>query len=42
MKQMTLRKLEDKDAPFMLEWMHDQDINKCFRKPFKSATMESY
>lgn len=41
MKQMTLRKLEDRDAPFMLEWMRDPDINKCFRKPFKSATMES-
>lgn len=30
MKQMTLRKLEDKDAPFMLEWMRDPEINKCF------------
>ena len=29
-----LRKLEEKDAPFMLEWMHDEEINKGFQKPF--------
>lgn len=33
-----LRKLEEKDIPFMLEWMHDEEINKGFQKPFLQAT----
>ena len=31
---MKLRKLENKDIPFMLEWMHDNDINKFFLGDF--------
>lgn len=27
-----LRELELKDAPLMYEWMHDNDIQKCFQK----------
>ncbi|MCR5397386.1 MAG: GNAT family N-acetyltransferase [Lachnospiraceae bacterium] len=29
---IKLRKLQKKDAPLMLEWMHDVDIQKCFKK----------
>lgn len=29
---IQLRNLEVKDAPFMLEWMHDPQIQKCFQK----------
>ena len=32
-----LRKLEEKDAQYMLEWMHDEDINQFFR--FDAANM---
>lgn len=32
-----LRKLEEKDARYMLEWMHDEDINQFFR--FDAANM---
>lgn len=35
-----LRKLEEKDAPFMLEWMHDDTVNCNFRYPFKEMTLE--
>lgn len=35
-----LRKLEEKDAPFMLEWMHDDTINCNFQYPFGEMTME--
>ncbi len=28
---MTLRKLEEKDAPYMEEWMKDEKINRYFR-----------
>lgn len=35
-----LRKLEEKDAPFMLEWMHDEEINKGFQKPFYKQQMK--
>lgn len=34
---MKLRKLEEKDVPGMLEWMHDKEINKFFR--FDAARM---
>ena len=27
-----LRELQKKDAQLMLEWMHDEDIQKCFKK----------
>lgn len=36
---MNLRKLELKDAPLMLEWMHDEAINSCFEKDFSSMSM---
>ena len=36
-----LRRLERKDAPLMLEWMHDSEINCHFQIDFKSSTMES-
>ncbi|MEF9990270.1 MAG: GNAT family protein [Christensenellaceae bacterium] len=29
---MRLRELQSKDAPFMLEWMHDADIGGQFKK----------
>ena len=35
-----LRKLEEKDAPFMLEWMHDNTINCNFQYPFAEMTIE--
>ena len=36
-----LRKLEEKDAPFMLEWMHDEEITAGFQRPFLQATLET-
>lgn len=37
-----IRRLERKDAEFMLEWMHDkQDIRRAFRSPFEKSTVES-
>lgn len=35
-----LRRLEEKDAPFMLEWMHDNTINCNFQYPFAEMTIE--
>ena len=35
-----LRGLEEKDAPFMLEWMHDNTINCNFQYPFAEMTIE--
>ena len=35
-----LRKLEEKDAPFMLEWMHDPSINRFFRFDAEAMTLE--
>lgn len=37
---MRLRSLELKDAPFMLEWMHDTDIQQVFAKDMASMTLE--
>lgn len=37
---ISLRELEEKDAPYMLEWMHDPDIQKCFKKNMMSASLE--
>ncbi len=34
-----LRRLESKDAPYMLEWMHDDAINCHFRYPFQRMTL---
>ena len=36
-----LRRLEEKDAPFMLGWMHDEEITAGFQRPFAQATMET-
>lgn len=36
-----LRRLEEKDAPLMLEWMHDSGINCNFQADFASSTLES-
>lgn len=37
---MNLRRLKKKDAPQMLEWMHDQDIAKNFSINFPEKTLE--
>lgn len=36
-----IRRLKPKDADFMLEWMHDKEINRAFRYPFSQSTKES-
>ena len=36
---MKLRKLEEKDAPYMLEWMHDEDVCEFMQRDFKSMTL---
>lgn len=35
-----IRRLEEKDASLMLEWMHDNMINCNFRYPFAEMTLE--
>ncbi len=37
---MRLRELKQKDAPLMLEWMHDPDLVKDLRRDFTSKTLE--
>lgn len=37
---MKLRKLEIKDAPLMLEWMHDEDVVHYLHADFQSKTLE--
>ena len=37
---MYLRKLELKDAPLMLSWMHDESVVGRHRKDFKSKTID--
>ena len=37
---MKLRKLELKDAPLMLEWMHDKSVVEDLRTNFLSKTIE--
>ncbi len=37
---MKLRKLELKDAPLMLEWMHDKSVVENLRTNFMSKTIE--
>ena len=37
---MRLRELQLKDAPLMLEWMHDPDVVKDLRRDFASRTLE--
>lgn len=36
---MKLRQLELKDAPLMLEWMHDPDVTEYMRTDFASKTI---
>ncbi|WP_051205601.1 GNAT family N-acetyltransferase [Butyrivibrio sp. FC2001] len=36
---MRLRRLERKDAPLMLEWMHDDNVTEHMHKDFKSKTI---
>lgn len=37
---MILRKLELKDAPLMLAWMHDKNVTQNLRTDFSSKTLE--
>ncbi len=37
---MGLRKLQDKDAPFMLEWMHDESVVRYLKKDFALLTLD--
>ena len=37
---IQLRNLQKKDAPLMLEWMHDEELQKCFQKKMGEVTME--
>ncbi len=37
---MFLRKLELKDAPFMLSWMHDDTVTEMLRTDFAKKTLE--
>lgn len=37
---INLRELKVEDAPLMLEWMHDKDIQNGFKKNMLSATLE--
>ena len=37
---MDIRPLCEKDAPYMLEWMHDADLTKDLKKDFASTTLE--
>lgn len=37
---ITLRELREEDAGDMLEWMHDPDSQKGFRKNMRDATLE--
>lgn len=40
MNKKLLRKLELKDAARMLEWMHDDHINKWYKYPFVEMTLD--
>ena len=37
---MKIRELQMKDAPLMLEWMHDDSVSRYFRVDFSGKTME--
>ena len=37
---MTLRRLKEKDANYMLEWMHDEEIINQFEQDFKKYNLE--
>ena len=36
----SLRRLEKKDIPFMLEWMHDKTVVKNLQADFANRTLE--
>ena len=36
---IVLRELKEKDAPLMLEWMHDADIQKCFKRRMADSSI---
>ena len=38
---MKLRKLQEKDAQGMLEWMHDSNVTKVLQKDFANMTLEN-
>lgn len=38
---MVLRDLEQKDAPYMLEWMHDENVNGFLGKDFRHMTIQN-
>ena len=40
MTKMKLRKLKMKDAPFMLEWMHDEDVVRNMKANFMKKTLD--
>ncbi len=37
---IILRELQEKDAPLMLEWMHDPEIQKSFKKNMMDTTID--
>ena len=37
---IRLREIEEKDAQYMLEWMHDSDIQNAFKKNIFTATLD--
>ncbi len=37
---VSLRELREKDAIYMLEWMHDPQIQKCFQKNMFAITID--
>lgn len=37
---MHIRKLCDKDAPYMIEWMHDKELTYYFNKDFSNLTID--
>ncbi len=37
--KFSLRKLQEKDAPFMLEWMHDEDVVSKLQNDFLTKTL---
>ena len=37
---MVLRQLQEKDAEYMLEWMHDENVYSHLGKDFSSMTLE--
>ena len=37
---IRLRELQESDAPLMLEWMHDAEIQRAFMRNMQDATIE--